>query len=69
MQKHDLDEMFDWHMKHDPLFVRLFNETKKEKDPARLELGAVLLEGVMLGKFTIIQSPMGELLFEHSQPN
>ena len=62
-------ELIDWHSKHDPLFARLLRETEREIDNSKFEIGVALVSLVLSGKVKIIQSPQGELLFEHQLPN
>jgi len=69
MTQQDMNELIELRMSYDSLFARLFNETKQETDPNKFELGSALVSLVLEGRVAIIQSPQGELLFEHNQPN
>ena len=66
---HTNEELIDFHNKHDPLFARLLRETEGEKDENKFQIGIALMSLVLSGKVKIIQSPQGELLFEHQLPN
>jgi len=62
-------ELYDWHLKNDVLFRRLLEETNKEPDNNKFEMGVALLTLVLDGKVRIIQNNLGEMLFEHNLPN
>ena len=66
---HTNEELIDFDNKHDPLFARLLRETEVEKDENKFQIGVALVSLVLSGKVKIIQSPQGELLFEHQLPN